>query len=84
MQAISVNIFDAGYLADMPRGRPSKRQRPPFGERLRALREAAGLSQQQVADKLDITQTAYAWWNAPGRPATRATAKAFRRPQRQR
>ena len=62
MQAISVNIFEAGYLADMQRGRPSKRQRPPFGERLRALREAAGLSQQQVADKLGMTQTAYAWW----------------------
>jgi len=62
MQAISVNIFEAGYLADMPRGRPSKRQRPPFGERLRALREAVGLSQQQVADKLGMTQTAYAWW----------------------
>jgi transcriptional regulator with XRE-family HTH domain len=62
MQAFSVNIFEAGYLADMQRGRPSKRQRPPFGERLRALREAAGLSQQQVADKLGMTQTAYAWW----------------------
>jgi transcriptional regulator with XRE-family HTH domain len=62
MQAISVNIFEAGYLADMQRGRPSKRQRPPFGERLRALREAVGLSQQQVADKLGMTQTAYAWW----------------------
>jgi len=62
MQAISVNIFSLGYVADMPRGRPSKRQRPPFGERLRALREAAGLSQQQVADKLGMTQTAYAWW----------------------
>ena len=62
MQAISVNIFEAGYLADIQRGRPSKRQRPPFGERLRALREAAGLSQQQVADKLGMTQTAYAWW----------------------
>lgn len=62
MQAISVNIFATGYVDDMPRGRPSKRQRPPFGERLCALREAAGLSQQQVADKLGMTQTAYAWW----------------------
>ena len=62
MQAISVNIFSTGYVDDMPRGRPSKYQRPPFGERLCALRQAAGLSQQQVADRLDMTQTAYAWW----------------------
>jgi transcriptional regulator with XRE-family HTH domain len=62
MQAISVILFGEGYAADMQKGRPSKRQRPPFGERLRSLREAAGLSQQQVADKLDMTQTAYAWW----------------------
>lgn len=62
MQVISVNIFEAGYLADMQKGRPSKRPRPAFGERLRALREAAGLSQQQVAERLDMTQTAYAWW----------------------
>jgi transcriptional regulator with XRE-family HTH domain len=62
MQAISVILFEEGYAADMQKGRPSKRPRPPFGERLRALREAAGLSQQQVADKLDMTQTAYAWW----------------------
>lgn len=62
MQAISVTLFGAGYPDDMQKGRPSKRQRPPFGERLRALREAAGFSQQQVADKLGMTQTAYAWW----------------------
>jgi len=62
MQAISVNLFSAGYLTDMQRGRPSTRPRPAFGERLRALREAAGLSQQQLADKLGMTQTAYAWW----------------------
>lgn len=62
MQVISVTLFGAGYPDDMQKGRPSKRQRPPFGERLRALRETAGLSQQQVADKLGMTQTAYAWW----------------------
>jgi len=62
MQAISVNLFEEEYLADMQKGRPSTRPRPPFGERLRALREAAGLSQQQIADKLGMTQTAYAWW----------------------
>jgi len=43
-------------------GRPSKRPRTPFGERLAALREAAGLTQAQVAAQLGITQHAYAYW----------------------
>jgi transcriptional regulator with XRE-family HTH domain len=29
---------------------------------LHAARETAGLSQQQLADKLGMTQAAYAWW----------------------
>ena len=62
MQAISVRFLGPDYVADMQKGRPSKRPRPPFGERLRALREATGLSQQQVADKLGMSQTSYAWW----------------------
>lgn len=43
-------------------GRPSKRSRTAFGERLFAARTAAGLSQVEVAQKLGITQTAYALW----------------------
>ena len=46
----------------MQTGRPSKRVRPPFGERIHALREQAGLSQQQLAEKLGTTQRAYAHW----------------------
>ena len=46
----------------MQTGRPSKKNRPPFGERLHALREQAGLSQQQLADRLGLTQRAYAYW----------------------
>jgi transcriptional regulator with XRE-family HTH domain len=38
------------------------RERTPFGQRLHALREQAGLSQQQVADKLGLTQRAHADW----------------------
>jgi len=62
MQAISVTSQLPDYPADMQTGRPSKRPRPPFGARLHALREQAGLSQQQLAEKLGITQAAYAWW----------------------
>lgn len=46
----------------MKTGRPSDRQRPPFGERLYQLREEAGLTQAQVAEKLGITHRAYAFW----------------------
>jgi transcriptional regulator with XRE-family HTH domain len=43
-------------------GRPSKEPRTPFGARLHAAREAAGLSQAQVAAKMGVTQTAYGVW----------------------
>ncbi len=46
----------------MKTGRPSKQQRPEFGQRLHELREAAGLSQQQLADKLGMSQRAYSHW----------------------
>ena len=43
-------------------GRPSKSKRSPFGARLAALRQAAGLTQQQVASQLGISQPSYALW----------------------
>ena len=43
-------------------GRPPKQERPAFGQRLHALREAAGLTQQQLADKLGMSQRAYSHW----------------------
>lgn len=43
-------------------GRPSKRKRSAFGDRLVAAREEAGLSQRELADKLGITQRALSWW----------------------
>ena len=46
----------------MQTGRPSKEPRTPFGARLHAAREAAGLSQAQVAGKMGVTQTAYGVW----------------------
>lgn len=46
----------------MKTGRPAKRERTPFGQRLHTLREQAGLSQQQLADRLGLTQRAYAHW----------------------
>jgi transcriptional regulator with XRE-family HTH domain len=46
----------------MRTGRPSKRSRPPFGERLHDLRQQAGLTQAQVAEHLGISARAYAFW----------------------
>jgi len=50
------------YSSGVKTGRPSNIERTEFGARLHAAREAAGLSQAQVADKLGITQAAYAFW----------------------
>jgi transcriptional regulator with XRE-family HTH domain len=46
----------------MRTGRPSTEPRTPFGARLHAAREAAGLAQAEVAARLGVTQTAYAAW----------------------
>ena len=46
----------------MKTGRPSSRPRPLFGQRLYELREQAGLTQAQVAEKLGISDRAYAFW----------------------
>ena len=62
MQAKSEYFFKGCYDGGMQTGRPTSKSRPPFGERLHALREVAGLSQQQVAKKLGMKHAAYAWW----------------------
>ncbi len=62
VQAISLTEPNHPYTWPMKTGRPSKHPRPVFGERLNALREAAGLSQAQVADKLGIAQRTYSHW----------------------
>ena len=63
MQAVCQDSTKTGVSSpDMKTGRPSSRPRPPFGERLYELRERAGLTQAQVAEKLGITHRAYAFW----------------------
>ena len=62
MQAFSVTFFNPPYASLVQTGRPSKEPRTEFGQRLLAARDAAGLSQAQVAGQLGITQKAYAVW----------------------
>jgi transcriptional regulator with XRE-family HTH domain len=62
MQAIQLTSQNCLYSSGMKTGRPSTLPRTEFGARLHAAREAAGLSQATVADKLGITQAAYAFW----------------------
>jgi transcriptional regulator with XRE-family HTH domain len=62
MQALSLTTDLPPYTPLVKTGRPAKRERTPFGQRLHTLREQAGLSQQQLADRLGLTQLAYAHW----------------------
>lgn len=62
MQAENQKIFATAYYGLMKTGRPATSQRTDFGTRLHALRETAGLSQQEVAKQLGISQPSYALW----------------------
>jgi HTH-type transcriptional regulator, cell division transcriptional repressor len=62
MQEFSFMAITVPYPPVMQTGRPAKQPRTPFGERLHAAREAAGLSQAQVAEKMGVAQNAYAMW----------------------
>lgn len=50
------------YDFAMPGGRPAKTKRAPFGERVTQARQQAGLSQQQLAERLGTTQRVIAHW----------------------
>ena len=62
MQAISLTFLNDPYDGSMQTGRPSKHPRTDFGHRLHTAREALGLSQAQVAEKLGINQASYGAW----------------------
>jgi transcriptional regulator with XRE-family HTH domain len=62
MQAFCEISSNRLYDDGMKTGRPTERQRPPFGERLYRLREQAGLTQAQIAESLGISSRAYAFW----------------------
>ena len=49
-------------------GRPAQRPRPEYGQHLAGLREAAGLTQQQLAERLDVHQSNIAFWERWDKP----------------
>ena len=62
MQAFPLTFSRADYGVGMRTGRPSKRPRTLFGQRVHEAREALGLSQAEVAAKLGINQASYGAW----------------------
>ena len=48
----------------MKNGRPTKSENTDFAERLRSLRETAGLSQREMARRLEISQPSYLAWES--------------------
>jgi transcriptional regulator with XRE-family HTH domain len=61
-------ILTASELSCPGMGRPAQRERPAYGQHLAALREAAGLTQQQLAAKLGVPQSNIAFWERWDKP----------------
>jgi transcriptional regulator with XRE-family HTH domain len=62
MQGESQNHSGCVYADGMQTGRPTTTERTDFGARLHAIREAGGLTQQEMAAQLGIAQSSYATW----------------------
>lgn len=64
LSSISANVFsDAAYDGDM-----QKANRPPLAKRLAELRQAAGLSQVQLAERVEVNPSNIAFWELSGTP----------------
>jgi len=67
MQAKSITFRPEGEADPLnclmhPGGRPTERKRTELGERIAGAREAAGISQYELAERLGVTQpTVVAW-----------------------
>ena len=53
---------------DMAKGRPAFRPQPDMGAHLAQLREAAGLTQKQLAAKLDVPLSNITFWERSDKP----------------
>lgn len=62
MQALSYIRANDPYNAAFAMGRPAAKPRTPMGERIAQARQQAGLTQEQLADKLGTTQRVVTYW----------------------
>ena len=62
VQAISYILASDPYNVGMPMGRPTTKTRTPMGERIASARQQAGITQQQLATKLGVTQRVVTYW----------------------
>lgn len=63
MQALSYISVIAGYTSEtMTMGRPASKPRTDLGKRIAEARQVAGLTQQELADKVNVTQRVVAYW----------------------
>jgi transcriptional regulator with XRE-family HTH domain len=62
MQALSVIEASLRYDLLMPAGRPPKRPRSQFGQRLAIARQRRGLSQTELANRLGVSQKVITYW----------------------
>jgi transcriptional regulator with XRE-family HTH domain len=62
MQAITYILNHDPYNAGMPPGRPASKPRPVLGNQIALARKEKGLTQQQLAEKLQVTQRVITYW----------------------
>jgi transcriptional regulator with XRE-family HTH domain len=63
MQAFSYICPGAVYIPGMTAmGRPSNKPRTPLGQRITDARQALGMTQQELASKVGVTQRVIAYW----------------------
>lgn len=63
--SLSAVLKEVGYDAPM---RTCKRNRPPLAQHLSELRQAAGLTQMQLANKVGVHHSSIAFWELSGTP----------------
>ena len=62
MQAETYKFNRIEYNADMPPGRPASKPRPTLGTQISLARKEKGFTQQQLAEKLKVTQRVITYW----------------------
>jgi len=62
MQGLSYISDHTPYDRDMPMGRPSSKKRTALGSRITTARQAAGLTQLELATQTGVTQRVIAYW----------------------